>query len=640
MVGRLDSPFSRADLEAALDASRVGIWAWDVASNQVSWTPQLERLFGFEVGSFDGSLDTYSNCVFPEDRERVFATIQTALHTREGYQFEHRVVRKSDGRLLWVECRGRGEYDAAGNPVRMTGSVLDVSARREAELQLAARDEVTMLLNDFASDYVYSSELSTLAPSIVAGSFQRVTSYTPEEVATRGGWLSVVHPEDRESISALLAEGIHRPFITEYRIVTRDGEVRWLRDHGRPQSDAAGNVLRIVGGVQDITERRHLEEQVRQSQKMEALARLAGGVAHDFNNLLTVIFSGVTLLKMSRSSERDVDALEAITVSAERAAELTRSLLALGRRQLTVARAMSLADAVAAARPLLVKPVGQVPLEIDPAASCTVRVDVGQLQLVLLNLVVNARDASQPGEAIRVVAREVEFASTSRDRPAELPPGRYGAIDVIDSGSGIASDVLPRIFEPFFTTKAPGQGTGLGLAISHGIVAQLGGALAVRSRVGQGTTFTVFLPVTTDAVTPREVDPARLVRPGGHERILLVEDEPRLRSLCARTLRDYGYSVLEAGSAEEALTLDADGVALLVSDVRMPGMDGLTLAKTLGARHPALRVLLISGYAASDDVTTDVAAGSVPFLAKPFTPEGLARRVRELLDRARVTPQE
>ena len=638
-----DSPFSRADLEAALEASRVGIWAWDVATNRVSWTPQLERLFGFEVGTYDGTLDTYRACIFPDDQPKVFEAIQAALASRADYLVEHRVVRRGDGRLLWVECRGSVEQGPDGKPTRMTGTVLDITARRAAEARLAERDEVTRLLGDFASDYVYTMDLSgpALVPTIVAGNFQRVTSYTVEELAERGGWMTIVHPDDRAPIAAELSKGaIDRPFISEYRIVTRDGEIRWLRDHGRPQVDAAGRFVRIVGGVQDITERRRLEEQVRQSQKMEALARLAGGVAHDFNNLLTVIFGGVGLLQLSPHADRDAEAVEAIVTSAERAAELTRALLALGRRQLTVARPMPLADALVAAKPLLEKSVGGARLEVENLARCTVRVDVGQLQLVLLNLVVNARDASKPGDVIRLVSREVTLDAGSPGRPAELAPGRYGAVEVVDSGGGIPPEVLPRIFEPFFTTKPAGQGTGLGLAISHGIVAQLGGAIAVRSRLGQGTTFTVYLPVS-DGAPQSDADRVEShVRAGGREVILLVEDEPRLRRLCARVLRDYGYSITEAASAEEALALDEAALArvsLVVSDVRMPGMDGLTLAKALGARRPSLKVLLMSGYAASDDVISDLAAGTVPFLSKPFTPEGLARRVREVLDGAQST---
>ena len=387
--------------------------------------------------------------------------------------------------------------------------------------------------------------------------------------------------------------------------------------------------------MQDITERRRFEEQIRQSQKMEALARLAGGVAHDFNNLLTVIFGGVGLLQLSPRTDRDAEAVEAIITSAERAAELTRALLALGRRQLTVARPMKLRDALEGARPLLEKSLNTVRLEVDNAVGCTVRLDAGQLQLVLLNLVMNARDASRAGGVVRLVTREVEFQQHSRGRPADLAPGRYGAIDVIDQGEGIAPEVLPRIFEPFFTTKAPGQGTGLGLAISHGIVTQLGGAISVKSRLEKGTSFTVYLPIADGAAGPAQQSAPLKIHLGGTETILLVEDEPRLRRLAARVLRDYGYTVLEAGSGEEASALADDAlrpVALLLSDVRMPGMDGSTLAKALVARMPGLKVLLMSGYTADDEVTTDVTTGAVPFLGKPFTPDGLARRVRELLD--------
>ncbi|MEW5742950.1 MAG: PAS domain-containing protein [Myxococcota bacterium] len=635
-----DQAFSRQDLEAALEASQVGIWAWDVPSNRVSWTAQLERLFGFEVGTYDGSLDTYVGCIFPDDRARVLGSIQAALEKRDDYLVRHRVVRKSDGKVLAVECRGRVELGTDGKPLRMTGTVMDVTARQEAEVQLAEHSEVNRLLNDLGSDYVYAVNLEgqTMVPSIVAGSFERVTTFTPDEVAQRGGWFEIVHPDDRRALVERASSGLgDRPFISEYRILTRDGDIRWLRDHVRPQVDAQGRAVRLIGGVKDITDRRRLEEQAQQAQKMEALARLAGGVAHDFNNLLTVIFGGVGMLQLTPREDRDAEAVEAIITSAERAAELTRALLALGRRQLTVAKPTRLSEALAAARPLLEKSLSDtVRLEIaDEAGDCTVRVDSGQLQLVLLNLAMNARDASVAGGVVRLVAREVELKSGSASRPAELSAGRYGAVDVVDSGEGIAPEVLPRIFEPFFTTKPPGKGTGLGLAISHGIVNQLGGAIAVKSRLGQGTTFTVYLPVSErSAHSPAPAEPTRM-HSGGSEAILLVEDEPRLRRLVARVLKDFGYAVTEAGSAEEALALGDEvhgKVALLLTDVRMPGMDGLSLSKTLRARWPALKVLLMSGYAPDEGVTEDLTSGVVPFLSKPFTPDGLARRVRELLD--------
>ncbi|GMU58874.1 MAG: hypothetical protein AMXMBFR34_06370 [Myxococcaceae bacterium] len=634
------SAFTRQDLEAALDASQVGIWAWDVASNRVTWTPQLERLFGFEDGSYDGTLDTYRECIFPDDRDRVLGAIQAALQTRDDYLIEHRVVRREDSRLIFVECRGRVELAPDGKPMRMIGTVLDVTTRHAAEKQLAERDQIDRLLNELGSDYVYAADLSApvLVPTIVAGSFERVTSYTVEEVGPRGGWFQLVHPDDRKALTERGAQGLgDRPFIGEYRIVTRDGDIRWLRDHVRPQVDPQGRVVRIIGGVKDITDRRRLEEQAQQSQKMEALARLAGGVAHDFNNLLTVIFGGVGMLQLTPREDRDAEAVEAIITSAERAAELTRALLALGRRQLTVARPMKLSEALSAARPLLEKSLSDaVRLEVaDEAADTTVRIDAGQLQLVLLNLVMNARDASPRGGTVKLVARGVELAREGTGRPPELAPGHYGAVEIVDHGHGIPPEVLPRIFEPFFTTKPQGQGTGLGLAISHGIVSQLGGAIAVKSRVGHGTTFTVYLPCSpASSATQAPAEPTRM-HSGGSESILVVEDEPRLRRLVARVLKDFGYSVTDAGSAEEALALGEElhaRLALLLTDVRMPGMDGHTLARKLRERHPALKVLLMSGYAPDESVAHDVTSGAVPFLSKPFTPDGLARRVRELLD--------
>ncbi len=635
--------FSRRDLEGALEASGVGIWAWDIASGRVFWTPQLERMFGFAVGGYDGTFEAYEGCIAPEDRARVVGIIEGAMVTRSGYFISHRILRRDTGQLRYVECRGGVEVGDDGQPVRMTGTVLDVTTRREAEERLRHTDEVTRLLNDLASDYVYSVDLTAPrpVPDVVAGSFQRVTGYGPAEVEARGGWMQVVHPEDRVQLEGMLADGLSsQPIILEYRIVTPSGDVRWLRDHMRPQSDATGAVIRLVGGVKDITEQRRLEEQVRQGQKMEALARLAGGVAHDFNNLLTVIYGSVGILQATPRPDRDAAAIEAIATSAERAAELTQGLLALGRRQVGSPRAVSLGDALIRSRTLLERSLatgsrlelGEVPRD------CTVRVDPGQLQLVLLNLVVNAGHAVGAGGVVRVEGRQVDFGVEGAGRPPELTPGRYGAIVVHDDGEGIPPEVLPRIFEPFFTTNR--QGTGLGLAISHGIVSQHHGAMTVRSQPGKGTTFTVYLPVTND-LPSGETAPAPLrLSGGGDEGVLVVEDEPHLRALVVRVLRDLGYAVVEAGSGPEALAIPAAvraSVSLLLSDVQMPGMDGVSLARALREERPELAVLLMSGYAADHGAMREIASGAFPFLAKPFTPTGLANKVREVLDAASLT---
>ena len=397
------------------------------------------------------------------------------------------------------------------------------------------------------------------------------------------------------------------------------------------------------GGAQNITEHRALQEQLVQAHKMEALARLAGGVAHDFNNLLTVAMTAVELLRHARNTEDTrTEALSHLDTSLERAAELTRSLLTFGRTQPTQSQVVVLADYLKSATSILRRAMGErieVKLRIDAdAAVLNAVVDPGQLQLVLLNLGINGRDAMAGGGTLTLGLRREVCSSTDSQRPAELSPGTFCVVSVQDTGSGIAAGDLPHIFEPYFTTKAPGKGTGLGLAISHSIVRKLGGGLRVESSPGAGSTFHLYFPVTEQAADASAALPTRS-SVGGTERVLVVEDNPNVRQMTARTLEDLGYAVRAVGTPAEALSLSDDelrAIPLLLSDVSLPGMDGVELAKQVKQRHPGCAVLLMSGFVPAD---TDIGLNGVAqfaFLPKPFTAEGLGQRVRETLD-ARLT---
>jgi two-component system cell cycle sensor histidine kinase/response regulator CckA len=397
-----------------------------------------------------------------------------------------------------------------------------------------------------------------------------------------------------------------------------------------------GKHLRVVA-VRDISERKRLEEQLREAQKMEAVGRLAGGVAHDFNNLLTVIAGNAQWLAESLTEQDPRRAAVAeILEASHRAAALARRLLAFGRRQIIQPQVINLNDLVREMQVLLRRVIGeQIELSISLSPDLgNVKADPGQIEQVILNLVVNARDAMPEGGRLALSTANVECEQEGVGPEAETCRGRSVLLAVEDTGCGMDEATRQRIFEPYFTTKPLGRGAGLGLATVHGIVRQHGGVIRVESAPGQGTAFRVYLPRVDEPVfQPREGRAAGL--PGGLETILLVEDEAGVRRLVRRSLEQLGYRVLEAGEPLAGLALcerTAGPIDLLVTDVIMPQMSGRQLAQQVRARRPAVKVLYLSGYDDEKIARAGVLEPGLHFLAKPFTLEALARKVREALE--------
>jgi two-component system, cell cycle sensor histidine kinase and response regulator CckA len=618
---------SREALEAALATSEVAAWRWDPQTNQLVSTPGFARLFGLPAGS---PMEAFQQRMHPDDRERVVREFANCLATRQPYRIIYRVV-FDDGVERWHEGRCAPWLAADGTLLGLVGTTQDTTLVRQVETKLEAVEELHRLIGELASDYVYAVDAKTFANRIVGGSFERTTGYTSDEVEALGGWFAVVHPDDRERMQQAAPMAFSgKPFVNEYRIIDKAGQVRWLRDHVRGVADATGAVVRIVGGVRDVTETRRLEEQLVQANKMEALARLAGSVAHDFNNLLTIILASTAWLKTNPQDTADRDAtLADITQASERAASLTQQLLLFGRRQHASPSLVDVGATIRAAEGLLRRSLPStvtLALEVDRTAPLSTRIDPSQLQLVAINLVVNARDAMPNGGTVTVRVRSASFGNDDPARPPELAPGPAVMLEVEDTGVGMTPEVRARLFEPFFTTKPAGKGTGLGLATTHGIVSQARGALMVESERGRGSRFRIFLPVAEGAnEVPR---PERVVVTGGHERVLLVEDEPTVRAIAARALGEHGYQVHAVASAEDALRwAEGNVVEVLVSDVRLPGQSGVDLARALLARSPSLKVLLVSG-----DVGAGHDTSAFRLLSKPFTPQALVRKVRETLD--------
>ncbi len=416
----------------------------------------------------------------------------------------------------------------------------------------------------------------------------------------------------------------------------KDGHVIVVRLSGRPVSglEQPAEELEII--AEDITDRRQLEEQFRQAQKMEAVGRLAGGVAHDFNNLLMVI-NGYTevLLEELESGDAMFQKVQSIQQAADRAATLTRQLLAFSRKQLLELKVVDvntvISDMERLLRPLIGENIGLI-TRLSPEAGRT-RADAGQLEQVIMNLVVNAKDAMPEGGKITVQSSEVTVRQNFREHRF-IQPGRYVVLSVSDTGHGMDKETQSRIFEPFFTTKEKGKGTGLGLSTVYGIVKQSGGYVFAQSEPGAGTTFYIYLPRVEES--PEEMSPAKAQEneKGGCETVLLVEDEESVRELVRETLKARGYKVLEADNGESGLRVAAaysDRIDILITDVVRPGMGGRELSKRLLQIRPNLGVLYLSGYTEDTILHQGVLGPGTAFLQKPFTLQNLARKVREVL---------
>jgi PAS domain S-box-containing protein len=449
-----------------------------------------------------------------------------------------------------------------------------------------------------------------------------------------------VHPDDRREVVETFVKGLENseaPQIVVFRCLHKDGSWRTFESIGRnllndPEIRAA------VINSRDVTERVQLEQQLLQSQKMEGIGRLAGGVAHDFNNLLTCIM-GYGDLALDRISEEDRlhGQIKQIMQAANRASDLTRQLLAFARKQIVEPRNTNLNTLTLNLDKMLRRLIGEdielvTFLSEDPAV---VRIDPGQFEQVVINLAVNARDAMPHGGKLTI-----EIAQVSLDREyakfhSDVKPGDYVMLAMSDTGIGMAEEVRARIFEPFFTTKEAGKGTGLGLATCYGIVRQAGGHIWVYSEPGKGTTFKIYLPRVEGAVTNNGSRYVALPAAGGDETILLVEDEPLVRSVTYQTLVERGYTIIEAHDGPAAIELAEKykgPLDLLLTDVVLPQMSGRELSERLRRTRPKLRVLFMSGYTEDAIVHHGVLERGISFLPKPFTPEVLARKVRLVLD--------
>jgi PAS domain S-box-containing protein len=514
--------------------------------------------------------------------------------------------------------------------------------RKQAEAALLASDERLRLVARATNDAVWDWDLETNALFVPEGFGKLFGDEGQQPHVTWEAWYSRIHPDDQarveRSCRAAIDGGAH-VWSDEYRFRRSDGSYATVLDRGYVLRNQEGRPVRMIGAMTDISERKQLEAQFRQAQKLEAVGQLAGGVAHDFNNILTIIKGHVSLLLSDSGHTRDADnSLRQIDEAAERAAGLTRQLLAFSRKQVLQTTDLDMNEIVRKMMRLLERLLGEhIRLEIDPSVTAAfVRADASMMEQIILNLAINARDAMPEGGRLLLTTTTERLEAHTLPDHSDARSGEFVRLSVSDSGSGIAPDVLPHIFEPFFTTKGIERGTGLGLATVYGIVKQHLGWVTVESVLGEGTTFNVYLPLLTQPTKRAAVTSQKGLDERGTETVLIVEDEESVRRLARILLERHGYKVLEAECGPAALSVwrqVGGGIDLLVTDMVMPdGLSGLELANQMRREQPDLRVVVTSGYSV-DLAGKDVAGkGRVTFLPKPYSVHEFLHAVRASLD--------
>ena len=514
----------------------------------------------------------------------------------------------------------------------------DQTERRLAETALRESEERYRTLVEGVRDVIFAlspeGTITSLNPA-----FETITGWRREEWVGQP-FEKLVHAEDLPFALELLGRVVRGDLraVSQFRVATAKGEYRMGEFSATPQL-LEGRLIGILGIGRDVTERVQLEQQLRQAQKMEAVGRLAGGIAHDFNNILTAItgYADLLLEDLRPSDSRHQDVAE-IRKAADRAAGLTRQLLAFSRQQVLQPSVIDVKTLVGDLEKMLGRLLGEdveLGTRLAPDTG-RVKADAGQLEQVLMNLAVNARDAMPHGGKLTLETSNVDLSEGYAADHYPARPGSYVMIAVTDTGTGMSEETQAHMFEPFFTTKEKGKGTGLGLATVYGIIKQSGGFIWVYSELGHGTTFKIYLPrVGESADLVKGPAPARARAAGGSETVLLAEDEAPVRAVARQVLERHGYTVLEAPSAEAALDIAArysGAIHLLLTDVIMPGLSGRELATRLADLRPEARVIFMSGY--TDDAVTrhGVLEPGLAYLQKPFTPDALGQKVREVLD--------
>ena len=643
---------SETSAQLAIETAGLGRWELDPATGSVDLDARCRELFGLAAHS-SANQEAFLKCCHSGDRQRIEMMLRSALNApNANFSTEFRIVRLGDAQERWISLSGRAFHDG-GACTRLIGIVNDITERKQTETALqdlnqtltlrvahktAERDHLWQLSQDLLAVMTPAGALIEVNPAWQAALGHGTSEVVGEHLA------KFAHPDDAAIVQQAVTQAAletQRPF--ECRFLCRDGQPRWIS-----WSMALGHGCIYAVG-RDVSEDKaahakleQAQEALRQAQKMEAVGQLTGGLAHDFNNLLQVVVGNIETLqrKLPPNLDRLRRAADHAMAGAQRATNLTQHLLAFSRKQPLNPRPVAINRLVAGMSEMLQRTLGEL-IEVETSLSPDLRhveIDSNQLEIALLNLAVNARDAMPNGGQLRIETFNLDLRDSSLADAQSLPRSEYVVINVRDTGIGMSPEVLARAFEPFFTTKSVGQGTGLGLSQVYGFVRQSGGQVRITSADGAGTAIRIYLPAARpDAQVPEEDGARESPVPVERKTILVVEDDPDVRAFTVETVRELGYDVLEARDGVNALNLlrqtPAGDIDLLFSDVVLPGgLNGQQLAQQAVLLHPRLKVLFATGYARDVIVHHGRLDPGVQLITKPFAFDDLAARIRSVLD--------
>jgi PAS domain S-box-containing protein len=611
----------------------IGLWDWDVVANTVIWSDETYRQFGYTRDTFSGRVEDAASRIHAKDQKRVNSAIRKVLAGEaKEYSAQYRVVHP-DGTTKWIDARGVVVVEGS---THMIGIGVDITDLKNTAQCLEDSEEKYRNLYENTTYGIFLAKpdgtLLDVNPALVA-----MLGYgSREELLTHNLERDIYETSSERASIIANASPDHRVDGVQASWRHKDGKLFPVRMSGAAVRGKDGGISHYEVIVEDITERHNLEAQFRQSQKMEAVGQLAGGISHDFNNLLGVILGNADLLREKNQSGAQLHNVDAITVAGKSAAQLIRQLLAFSRKQVLYPTLMDVNTIVRETGKMLNRLISEdvrITTELEPELG-SIRADRGQVEQILMNLATNARDAMPGGGTLSIRTENAELGEDDVARYPYVKPGQYVRLSVSDTGMGMSEEVRSHIFEPFFTTKQKGRGTGLGLATVYGIVKQSGGYIWTSSSLGAGASFNIYLPRVEEKAPPLIAGvQVRNEYPRGTETIFVLEDEESLRQVTCEFLTASGYNILQAGCSDVAIALASQyegKIPLIVTDVILPDVSGPSAVSKLQVLHPEMRALYVSGYAEAPVAQRLIAEGAI-LLQKPLSRIDLLRKVDEML---------